>query len=188
MSYGYLCQIKTKLIIIIIIVQRILYFCRKIKISFFVATITHLASHTNTSLKILEKTLNKCSRHYDKFVLVGDFNGEESEPCLSQFLFEYNTKNIVKENPSFKNAFNPSCIDLFITNRPLSFQNTIAFSKVLPHFHKMVITVMKMSFKKHSLTERYYRDYDRTKLKNNLNEKLSEGISMNHLKLLSLKC
>ena len=38
---------------------------------------------------------------------------------------------------------------------------------------------MKMSFKKHSPIERHYRDYkyfDRTKFKNNLNEKLSEGI------------
>ena len=39
---------------------------------------------------------------------------------------------------------------------------------------------MKMSFKKHSPRETHYRDYkyfDRTKFKNNLNEKLSEGIS-----------
>ena len=39
---------------------------------------------------------------------------------------------------------------------------------------------MKMSFKKHSRIERHYRDYkyfDRTKFKNNLNEKLSKGIS-----------
>ena len=39
---------------------------------------------------------------------------------------------------------------------------------------------MKMSFKKHSPIERHYRDYkyfDRTKFKNNLNEKLREGIS-----------
>ena len=39
---------------------------------------------------------------------------------------------------------------------------------------------MKMSFKKHSPIEKHYRDYkyfDRTKFKNNLNEKLSEGIS-----------
>ena len=34
------------------------------------------------------KVLDKCSIHYDKFMLVGDFNAEESEPCLSQFLFE----------------------------------------------------------------------------------------------------
>ena len=41
---------------------------------------------------------------------------------------------------------------------------------------------MKISFKKHSPIERHYRDYkffDWTKFKNNLNEKLSEGISNN---------
>ena len=39
---------------------------------------------------------------------------------------------------------------------------------------------MKMSFKKHSPIERHYMDYkyfDRTKFKNNLNKKLSEGVS-----------
>ena len=39
---------------------------------------------------------------------------------------------------------------------------------------------MKTPFKKHSPIERYYRDYkyfDQTKFKNNLKEKLSEGIS-----------
>ena len=60
-------------------------------------------------------------------MLVGDFKAEESEPCLSQFLYEYNTKNIVKENTCFNNALNPSCIDLFTTKNPLSFQNTISF-------------------------------------------------------------
>ena len=113
-------------------------------------------------------------------MLVCDFNAEESEPCLSQFLYGYNSaKNIVKESTCFKNVLNPSCIDLFITNSPLSFQNTV-ISNGLSDFHKMVITVMKMSFKKHSPIERHYRDYkyfDRTKFKNNLNEKLSEGIS-----------
>ena len=113
-------------------------------------------------------------------MLVRDFNAEESEPCLSQFLYEYNAKNIVKENTCFKNALNPSYIDLFITDSPLSFQNTIAVSNGLSDFHKLVITVMKMSFKKHSLIERHYRDhkyFDQRKFENNLNEKLSEGIS-----------
>ena len=39
---------------------------------------------------------------------------------------------------------------------------------------------MKISFKKHSPIERNHRDYkyfDRTRFKNNLKEKLSEGIS-----------
>ena len=83
-------------------------------------------------------------------MLAGDFNAEESKPCLSQFLYEYNAKNIAKGNTCFKNALNPGCSDLFITNGPLSFQNTIAVSNGLSEFHKMVITVMKMAFRKHS--------------------------------------
>ena len=66
------------------------------------------------------------------------------------------------------------------TRHPFSFQNTKAVSNGLSDFHKMVVTVMKMSFKKHSSIERHYRDYrcfGRSKFKNNLNEKLSEGIS-----------
>ena len=109
-------------------------------------------------------------------MLVGDFNAEESEPSLSQFLYEYNVNKNVKESTCFKNALNPSCIDLFTTNSLLS----LVISDGLSDFHKMVITVMKMSFKKHSLVERHYRDYkyfDQTKFKNNLNEKLNEGIS-----------
>ena len=64
-------------------------------------------------------------------MLVGDFNAEESEACPSQFLYEYNAKNIAKENTCFKNALNPSCVNLVIKNSLLSFQNTIAISKFL---------------------------------------------------------
>ena len=62
----------------------------------------------------------------------------------------------------------------------MSFQNTVAVSNGLSDFHEMVITVMKISLKKYSPIERHYRDYkyfDRSRFKNNLNEKLSEGIS-----------
>ena len=64
----------------------------------------------------------------------------------------------------------------------MSFRNTIAVTNGLSDFHKMVVTVMKMSFKKHSPIERCYREYkyfDLTKFKNNPNEKLSERISNN---------
>ena len=126
------------------------------------------------------KTLDKHSKHYDKFLAAGDFNAEESEPCLSQFLDECNASNIVKENTCFKNALNPSCSDIFITNSPLSFQNTTAVSSGLSDLKKNGNHSYENVFKKHSPIERYYRDYkhfDRTKFKNNLNEKLSEGIS-----------
>ena len=72
------------------------------------------------------KTLDKYSKYYDKFMLVGDFNAGES-----QLFYEYNGKNIFEENTCFKNGLNSSCIDLFIKNSPTSFQNTIAVSNGL---------------------------------------------------------
>ena len=83
------------------------------------------------------------SKFYERFMLIGDFNAEEWEPCLLQFLFEMNAKNIVKEATCYKSLSNASCIDLVITNSASSFQNTKEISTGLSAFHKMVITVLK---------------------------------------------
>ena len=58
---------------------------------------------------------------YEKFLLVGDFNAEESEPCLNNFLYHRHAKNLVKEKICFKSINNPSCIDMFLTNSYRSF-------------------------------------------------------------------
>ena len=71
-----------------------------------------------------------------------DFNAEESEPCLSQFLFEINAKNIVKETTCYESLSNPICTDLVITNSSLSFQNTKTLSMELSDFYKMLITFL----------------------------------------------
>ena len=64
--------------------------------------------------------------NYDKFLLAGDFNIEEEESCLRDFLYEHNATSLVKQKTCYKNIDNPSCIDLFITNCHQSFQNTTA--------------------------------------------------------------
>ena len=48
----------------------------------------------------------------------------------------------------FKNPNNPSCIDLFLTNRQQCFQQTCAIETGISDFHKMVVTVMKTHYKK----------------------------------------
>ena len=66
----------------------------------------------------------------------------------------------------------------------MSFENTVAVSKGLSDLHKIIITVIKMSFKEHSPLDRHHRDYkyfDLTKFENNLNEKLSQDISNDEL-------
>ena len=35
--------------------------------------------------------------NYERFLLAGNFNIEEDENCLNEFLYEYNAKNLVKE-------------------------------------------------------------------------------------------
>ena len=41
--------------------------------------------------------------NYDKFLLAGDFNVQENEPCMQDFLEEFNAIKLVNENTCFKN-------------------------------------------------------------------------------------
>ena len=48
----------------------------------------------------------------------------------------------------FKNPENPTCIDLILVNKPLSFKDTYVIETGLSYFHKMMVAVMKMHFPK----------------------------------------
>ena len=109
--------------------------------------------------KSVGNTLDQYLKTYEKFLLLGDFNAEDTEPILSEFLEQYEAKNIMKNKTCFENSDRPTCIDLFLTNSPHSFQNTIAISTGFSDFHKMIITVLKSSFIKLKAREIYYRDY-----------------------------
>ena len=105
------------------------------------------------------KSIDVYHQPYNKFLLIGDFNVEDAKPCLSQFLFEHDAKNIVSEETCFKSKNSPSCIDLFITNSPNSFQNTSTITTGLSDFRKMVITVLKINFTKNKPKVITYRDF-----------------------------
>ena len=94
---------------------------------------------------------------YEKILVAGDLNIDNSEEIFQDFLFEQNFKNLVKEPTCYKSVENPSSIDVFLTNTPLSFQNTVETG--LSDFHKMVVTVMKTTFPKAQPKITYYRDY-----------------------------
>ena len=79
------------------------------------------------------------AKDYENFIFAVDFNCEETEQHLRLFLDQYHAFNIVKEKTCYKSINRPSCIDLFITNRNRSFQNTITLSTGISDFHKMVI-------------------------------------------------
>ena len=54
----------------------------------------------------------------------------------------------MKDNTCFKNPLKPSCIDLIITNRTKSSQNSVTVETGLSDFHEMTLTVMKLFYKK----------------------------------------
>ena len=107
----------------------------------------------------LERAIDIYTGFYDNFILIGDFNTEDTEPQISRFLHQYDANNLVKEPTCFKNPDNPSCIDLFLTNKRNSFQNTLTVSTGLSDFHKMAATVLKTTYRKPKPKEIVYRNY-----------------------------
>ena len=81
-------------------------------------------------------------------MLLGDLDVESSYPVLNGFCNIYNLFSLVKEPTCFTNPYNPSFIDILITNRPRCFQNTLTVETGISDFHKMVITVTKVFYKK----------------------------------------
>ena len=107
----------------------------------------------------ISNSLDIYTQNYEKFLLMGDFNAEDFEPYLSQFLFKHDAKNIVKHKTCFKSIENPSCNDLFITNHQNQFQNTSSIPAGLSDCYNLVVTVLKATFKKAKAQGIFYRNY-----------------------------
>ena len=125
----------------------------------------------------IAKALDVYGAKYENMILVGDFNTKESEQVFSDFIYEQDLYNIVSFPTCFKSVENPSTIDLFLTNRPKCFQNTIGFSTGLSDFHKLVATSFKMNFSKCKPIERTYRDmkhFDREVFRSDLISEISK--------------
>ena len=89
----------------------------------------------------------------------------------------YNLTNLVKEPTCFKSVENPSSIDLILTNKRHSFQNTLTIETGLSDFHKMTVTVMKRYFKKKEPIVIEYRDlknFDGVKFRDDLRAELDK--------------
>ena len=78
---------------------------------------------------------------------------------MSIFLYQHDLENLVKDKTCFKNANNPSTIDLFLTNNSLAFQNTTTKFTGLSDCHQLVLTVIKTTFSKNIPKELFYGDY-----------------------------
>ena len=90
---------------------------------------------------------------------MGDFNVGPENTYIKSFCDNFHLINFIKESTCFKNPENPSCIDLFLTNRPRGFQNSCAIETGLSDFHMMTLTAMKKSSQKYRPRIIKFRDY-----------------------------
>ena len=94
---------------------------------------------------------------------------------MSGFLFNNDSKNLVEQKTSSESTNNPSCIDLFVTNSPRSFQNTIIFASGLPDFRKMTLTILKSTFLKgrpKQIASRKFKNFDLNNFKDEIRTKM----------------
>ena len=126
-------------------------------------------------LNHIGKVMDANLSDYENIILIGDFNAVSSDIALREFCSMYNLKNIITEPTCYKNPDNPSSIDVILTNRPRSFQESMTLETGLSDFHKIICTVLKSDFKKKDpilVNYRSYKHFDdlsfRTDLKHDL--------------------
>ena len=96
---------------------------------------------------------------------------------MENFCNVFNLKSLIKKPTCFKSTENPSCIDLILTNRPKSFQNSTAFETGLSDFHLLTLTVLKTAFRKRPpkvVMYRNYKNYSSFKFKEDLQFHLND--------------
>ena len=103
---------------------------------------------------------NRVSKVMDKYmILLDDFNASVTESTINDFCEMYSLQNLINEPTCYKNANNPSSIDLILPNRKRSFHNSMTIETGLSDHHKMTVTVMKSYFKKKEPGTVNYRSY-----------------------------
>ena len=105
--------------------------------------------------------LDKLMADYDNMLIIGDLNSCMRETPMKNFCELYDLENLIKQPTGYKNADNPSSIDVLLTNRKNSFQNSRTIETGLSDHHKMIIAVLKTYCKKREPIKRTYRSYKR---------------------------
>ena len=98
-------------------------------------------------LEYISKEIDSHLSKYDNFILLGDLNSQLTEEAMKKFCQIYNLKNLLDKPTCYKNPTHLSCVDLIITNKPRSFQNSCTFETGLSDFHKMTLTRKRFSKK-----------------------------------------
>ena len=124
--------------------------------------------------------LDSTSSKYENFIWLYDFNSCVGDSSMKTFGEIYKLQNLIKDPTCFKNPENLACIDLILTNKPLSFKNTYVIETGLSDFHKMIVAVMKMHFPKMKpqvVSYRKYKDFQNETFLDSLRHELKGAFS-----------
>ena len=120
---------------------------------------TQISNH----LAELSKCTDLYSTKYDQLLFLGDFNAGLEDASIKNLCSRYNFTSMINKPTCFKNLDKPSCIDLILTNCSRSFQNSCVIETGLSDFHKLVVTVLKTTYKKSKpkiISYRCYKSFD----------------------------
>ena len=128
-------------------------------------------------LENIGRELDKYLPQYENLLMLGDWNSAMTEKEMKEFCGVYNLDNLIKEPTCYKNAENPSSLDIMLTNKKLSFQNSITLEIGLSDFHKMTLTVLKKYFKKKppiTITYRDLKSFDGLRFREDIRNQLEQ--------------
>ena len=114
--------------------------------------IANFSSHLSTGIA-------KYLCNYENLMILVEFNISMSNDNMNNFCETYDLKNLINELTCYKNATNPSPIDVILTNKPRCLHNSMATETGLSDHHKIVLTVLKSYCKKIEPIITTYRDY-----------------------------
>ena len=116
---------------------------------------TSLSNH----IAELSKNLDLFTTKYELLLFLSDSNVRIEDVSIKTFCSNFNLTSMINKPTCYKNPDKPTCIDLILTNCPGSFQNSCVIETGLSDFHKMIVTVMKASYRKIEPRIINYRDW-----------------------------
>ena len=96
---------------------------------------------------------------------------------MLDFFESFSLKNLTKGPTCFKSK-NGRCIDLILTNRPLSFKNSGSFETGISDYHLLIYSMFKSSFKKapaQIIEYRSFKHFVKEDFRSDLQDRIDSG-------------
>ena len=133
------------------------------------------AQSSKSYVECATKALDVAFTNFDNVILLGDLNfnmlSREKSAPLTDLCDIFDLSNLVKEATCFTKNSDPSLVDVFLTNRPRTFNGTLVCDTGLSDVHRLVACVMKNKLKakpKEKTMHRCFKNLDENALRHDI--------------------